>query len=173
MRSPVIVAVKDFNRFDDKTADMIANGIIGCRRTGGYKILKMRPVRSPFNETQTVNLGTGLKIQYQAEVIFNTETQVFIKNRYNNGLSLNGFPETLRRVFEPIIDILKGQNYNDLIFEYSKSNLVEAVYLTDTYGKFGSEIDPIEYQLVRYKYGKEVPSGFLSELVERYPEKVI
>ena len=56
---------------------------------------------------------------------------------------------------------------------YSKSNIVEAVFLTDTYGDFNKTIDPIEYQLVRYRYGKEVPKGFLSELVERYPEKVI
>jgi hypothetical protein len=169
----VIVAVKDFSRFDDKTSEMIDLGIIGCRIFGGYKILKMRPMRESIDDGITMRLGSGLKIQFQAEVIFDTGTEVFVKNRYNNGLSLNGFPETLRRVFAPSIDILKEKNYNDLIFDYSKSNLAEAIYLTDTYGKFYNKIDPIDYQLVRYKYGKEVPKGFLSELVERYPEKVI
>lgn len=76
-------------------------------------------------------------------------------------------------IFASIIDILDEKNYDELIIKYSRSNLVEAIFLTDTYEKFCNEIDLLEYQLVRFKYGKEISKNFLPQLVEKYPEHLI
>lgn len=174
MRNPVVLAIKDFVQFDEKLDELIRMGVVGCRNFNGYYFLKMRPNRpSLYSDDVSIQLPSGMKIQYQAEVIFDTKSNGFTKNRFNGDNTTQWFPPALERVYSPILDIQKGMCFDGLIEKYSRTNLAEAIYLTDSYSKFREEIDMIDYQLIRYKYGKEVPMDFIPELVERYPERLL
>lgn len=153
---------------------MIGIGVVGSRIVGKYKILRVRPIGNSLDNVTYSRFESNMKIQQQAEVIFDSETKSFIKNRYNNDTTIQRFPTSLKKVYTPILDIMKkGSPYENLISKYSKMNLVEAIYLSDTYKDFYDKIDPIEYQMIRFKYGKEVLKDFILKLVERYPEKLI
>ena len=43
--------------------------------------------------------------------------------------------------------------------------------LTDTIENYRNHIDELEYQMIRYKHGREVPDDILKQIIEKFPEK--
>ena len=158
---PIICIVNSKHKLElraEKALEFSSN-----RRFGEYRIYKLR---------STFNL-LDIKVKFQSEIIIDISDLSYQKNRYGNSNDISYAPDNLKRLLKPINAIMEGHDYKSLSEIYSMSNLVEAIFLTDTYSKFKENINEIEYQLIRFKYGKEVQENFLPELVERYPEKLI
>ena len=146
---PIICIVNSKHKLElraEKALEFSSN-----RRFGEYRIYKLR---------STFNL-LDIKVKFQSEIIIDISDLSYQKNRYGNGNDISYAPDNLKRLLKPINAIMEGHDYKSLSEIYSMSNLVEAIFLTDTYSKFKENINEIEYQLIRFKYGKEVQENFL------------
>ena len=160
MRKPIICIMNSNHKLElraEKALEFATN-----RTFGGYRIYKLR---NTFNSLE-------IKVKFQSEIIIDIPTLSYQKNRYGSN-DISNVPNVLKSLLEPINSIMEGCNYKSLSEIYSTNNLLEAIFLTDTYSKFKDSINELEYQLIRFKYGKEVQKNFLPMLVERYPEKLI
>lgn len=164
MKAPFIVTIRA--EIAKTRAETQRLQFVAQRRFGEYMVYKIKPVNSGFSYNN-VRLNDLMMI---ADTVYNTSKGTFEKNRYG----FSNMPKDLDRLYKPIMDIIEFKPpFEELDSKYSKINLAQAIYLTNTYGEYAKDIDQIDYQLIRYRFGKEVPKGFLPELVERYPEKLI
>lgn len=170
MLKPYIVTTTNHGSIDFKIKKMFEYGIHGCKKYSDFRILKIRP-KPIGNDFGSIDL----RLQYHADIIFDVGTNRFHKNRYGMKDDVDDLPLTLLRIFKPIRDILRGKKFSYLRDEYTHNDLVEALYLTDTFGQFRDRFNELDYILMRLKYGQrdDISKQKLAELVEKHPEKLI
>lgn len=76
------------------------------------------------------------RLAFLSEIIFSVNSKEFRKNRYGNGGDYRSVPQEIKRVLTPILSIMIGEDYEELVSKYFRSNLVTAIYLTGSYSKF-------------------------------------
>ncbi len=165
MRNPVIVAIRAEikPKIAAKYLDMHASRTVGL-----YKVYKIGPKLQirPIDETIDRNA-----LMF-ADAAYNTANQMFMKSRF--GSSLSAFPNDLIKVYSPICDIIGNKmSFQQLAEQYPRDVIIQAIFLSDTYSQYCEDIDPVEYQLIRHKFGKDIPTNIKQEILEKYPEKLI
>jgi len=144
------------------------------RVKNGYTIIKLKFVRDNYHESGDM-LIRPMDLMYKAEMIYDISNQQFYKNRYDvsGGNEATNLPKETKPLFETIIDVSKLKPIDELKLNYTKSNLIEAIYLTGKLSNYIKDIDPIYYELIRYRYGKKVNPNFLENLITEHPEYLI
>lgn len=111
------------------------------------------------------------RLLYITDIAYNVNDKIFLKSRYGEDTNSSYFPRDLKYLFGAILEIDNG--YETLLSKYSRDTVVEAVYLTDKTTEFKDFIDPLEFQLLRYKYGEDILNTDLIQIINKYPEKII
>jgi len=146
------------------------------RKKHDYTIIKVRTRERVINHIEEkVALITPMELTFRSELIYDVANQQFSKSRFNNSgcnTTLN-LPDSIKPLFEAIISISADTHINELKKNHSKQNLLEALYLTNAYGRYQEHFNMPEYQLIRLKYGKEIPHTYLVDIVKEFPEYLI
>lgn len=146
----------------------------GIKLNDKHYIIKVRTSQRGFNGDSNT-LIRPMELAFKSDLIYDVSKKEFSKNRYTqHGLNTSAnLPTDVKPLFSAITDITNGFNINILKSKHNKKILLEAIYLTDTLNEFIDDFQMIDYQLIRYRYGKQMPAKFLNELVTVYPEKLI
>lgn len=148
------------------------------RKKRDYTILKIR-ARQNLNFSKndtTVDMQIyPMQLAYSSELIYDVSKQCFYKTRYDTSgtNSTKLLPDSIKPLFDAIISVSAQLPIGELRNLHNKQNLLEALYLTDLYSLYYPHFDIIEYQLVRLRYGKEVPYELFDHFEEKYPEYLI
>lgn len=162
MRNSVIVAINHSFRSNVALQSDLHERTPG--RCGSYDIYKLLPKK--MNPLDT------LAMLRFADVAFAISNKQFVKSRY--GSNLSSFPKDLYNVYVPVFNIAEYLPTMDCLKkEYQMFDILRAIYLTDTFEKYKLDIDMVEYQLVLYKHGREIPTDMLKQIIEKFPEKLI
>lgn len=111
------------------------------------------------------------RLLYITDIAYNVNNKIFLKSRYGEDTNSNYFPQDLKYLFRAILEI--DNSYENLLSKYPRDTINEAVYLTDNVNKFKDYIDPLEINLLRYKYGEDILNTDMIQIIKKYPEKVI
>lgn len=167
MTSSVIVAIRSVLQ-ENNSVQRSTDGYVFVK-IGGYNIYKIKPKRT-FTDSISVKIDNTILMF--ADVAFDIVTGNFIKNRF--GSDFSALPDELHRIYVPSFYMTHlKKSYGELEKDYSKAEILQAIYLTDTYNTYIDHIDHLEYQLVRFKNGKEIPNAIMQEIIEKFPEKLI
>lgn len=170
-----IVAIDHRLQFIPNTKKMVDDGFFGCKRLDKYNILRIANKDTRFESYGINFFEMGFDLSHLSDMIYNTEYNDYHKNRYNANNSLEGFPSSLMKLMNPVIDIIEGKDINYLKAVYKLESVIEAVYLTGTLNKFGDDIDIVDYYLIKLRYGQidMIPENYLKILMDIYPHEVI
>ncbi len=147
------------------------------RKKQEYTLIKVRSTqRLALEDKDILDMQISpMELVYKSEIIYNVLEQKFSKSRFGasgENISTN-LPDSIKPLFEAIISVSANKTIEELKDLHNKQNLIEALYLTDKYGQYYKHFDIIEYQLLRLKYGKEVPYEYFADIEEKFPEYLI
>lgn len=173
MKQPVVISAIQAQF----TSNLDLNGVSSAIRDG-YRILKVRTKRNDSQTAIGMQVSNPMSVTMASEVLYSVEKKEFLKNRYAHAgaTTTMGLPKKLSTLFDAVVDASNGCSIEQLRNKHSRMVLLEAIYLTDRLDEFIyslSDSETVDYQLVRYRYGKEVQPNFIELLVELYPEKMI
>ena len=177
MGNPIVVIVrKDLHQTIKGNLDkMVSLGIYGHKVSGKYRILKIRPQRSYDHDKNIGSLGLNTVVSHAAEIIYDAKLNKFLKSRYGDtASSISGMPTDLALIMSPIVEIVNDMKIDYLLENYSRQSVLDSIFLTDSYyERFQDDVDVLEYQVIRYKFGKEILPCYIPEMVKKYPEHLI
>ena len=147
------------------------------RKKREYTLIKIRSTqRLSFTDRDILDMQISpMELVYKSEVIYNVLEQKFSKSRFGaSGQNVaTNLPDSIKPLFEAIISVSANKTLEELKDLHTKQNLLEALYLTDRYGMYHEHFNIIEYQLLRLRYGKEVPFEYFTDIEEKFPEYLI
>ena len=114
-----------------------------------------------------------MRLRYTATFIIDITTTVITKNRYvslDEPYNTSNMPVELSNKCDIVLFIFDAPS---LLSKYRRRDIIEAIYLTNTYSLYYKFISPDEYQLIRYNYGAEIPINIMLQLIDKYPEYLI
>ena len=164
MKPPIIVTIKKTvlksNHLD----------VYAFRELNDHVIYKVRTLSGIDNKISSEKGIFNMHMMMLADTVYNTGKGTFEKNRYG----FNNIPQDLNKLYQTVMDIVEFElSFDVLVEKYSKFDVIQAIYLTDKYSVYEKDIDYIDYQWIRYKFGREIPQEILSIIINDYPEKLI
>lgn len=134
-------------------------------------ITKVKTSRSVINDHVYMQIKP-MDLVHKSNIIYSVSDRTFYKNRFGTSENdVSSLPEDLKPLFKSIIEVSNEIPYNEL--SQCRSIITEAIYLTGTMNQYIADLDLIEYQLLKVKYGEQPTKEFLKVLVEDYPELII
>ena len=147
----------------------------GRRDRREFTILKIRGARDSYNSDNVDMQVRPMELMYRSNLVYSVKKKQFVKNRFDiNGCnSAVMLPESINPLFSAVIDVNDELPIETLRENHSKSLLLEALFLTNKIRVYRDDFSLTEYQLMRYRYGKEINHSYLVNVVEEFPELLI
>ena len=132
---------------------------------GEYTIFKI----TDDSKVATMRRNNSSLMQ-MSDFAYNIDTTDVLKDRWG----VYGIPNEVFSVYKPMREIsTKYVGFKELARRHSRNYLLAPIYLTDTYSRFSDNVDFLEYQIMKFKFGERLPTEIMYQIIEKYPEKLI
>lgn len=113
------------------------------------------------------SIPSSHRLTLLSSLVYDENENTFTKDRFQDPVFYN------IGIISVVYDIVANLHPEDIMEKHRRSDIIEAVYLTNYYKEYEQWFSNDEYLLVKAIYGDFVAESDLLRLADKYPEKLI
>lgn len=174
MRSKTVFVIETPNMPSEKIHNtIITSSGCGFKRYKNYVIVKL-----VFDSDNDGLTAIYLTLYMRAQFVFDIDRGKFggfsVLSDTTRSVIYNTLSPSLQAIFAPVLHLYGNDVGDESLFgNFNTRKVSEAIYLTDKKHIYKEKLDHLEYQLIRYQYGRPIQGRYKESLILKYPEELI